>query len=155
MLEPAREDAGSVLGGVVGAAVGPLAQSRLNESLGLAVGPRGVRPGALVPQMQPATRGPEAARDIARAIVGQHAADAHVMGPEPRYRPAQEARHRGAALVAQQFEVAHAGVIVDRDMEKFPAAALRLEAPLTRDAMAEPPHPAELFRIQVQQIPGV
>src|SRR5216684_1564589 len=154
MLHPPRQQAGSVFRRVVGAAVGPLAQGGLNEPFGLAVGTWCVRPRAPVAEMEPTTGGPEAARDVARAIVGQDATDADVMGPEPCHRSAQEAGHRRATLVPQQLEVADAGVVVDRDVEEFPAAALRLEAPLARDAMPEPAHAAELFRIKVQQIAG-
>lgn len=43
----------SLVGGIVGAAIGPFAQRRLDEALDLAVGLRGVGPRALVDDAEP------------------------------------------------------------------------------------------------------
>ena len=82
VMRPARAHGGALRGVVVGHAVSPLAQRRLDETLGLAVGLGAVRSGKDVFDTQaPAGLG-EVPGAEGRAVVGQHAAYAHAQGAE-------------------------------------------------------------------------
>jgi len=55
--------------------VGPLAQGGLDETFGLAVGSRRIRPGAMVFELAQRAGMPELAGAITGAVVGQQSAD--------------------------------------------------------------------------------
>lgn len=55
-VDEPRKELIPLLGGLVGEAVGPLPQSRLDESFSLAVGPGGIWPGGEVARIQVAAR---------------------------------------------------------------------------------------------------
>lgn len=74
-VKPSRQFGGSLFLGVVGAGLGPLAQARLNEALGLAVGLRRVRLGADVLEAKPVAGLAEGKGLVARPVVGHHPLD--------------------------------------------------------------------------------
>ena len=71
VMLPAGQGASSLTGVLVGPAVGPLAQGRLDEALGLAVGLWSVGAGELVRDAELGTGAGEVARAKRRAVVGQ------------------------------------------------------------------------------------
>jgi hypothetical protein len=74
--DPGVEAGGTLCGGGVGPGVGPVAQAGLDEALDLAVGARGVGPGADVAQARAGTGVAEGAAAVAAAIVGHDPLDA-------------------------------------------------------------------------------
>ena len=54
VMQPRPERMGALFGAVIGACVGPLAQTGLHQALGFAVGARRVGPGAQVVHTEPA-----------------------------------------------------------------------------------------------------
>src|SRR5678816_3460416 len=73
VVEPRGQRLRAMARARVGSTVGPLAQQGLDEALGLAIGARGVRARAQVPHTRAVTEAGEPGRDIAGAIVSQHA----------------------------------------------------------------------------------
>lgn len=80
LVKPWEEVQPTLLGSLVGAGIGPFPQSGLNEALGLAISPWCVGPCTTMSQTQAAAESPEGARQVSRAIVGQHL-------PEPDAQP--------------------------------------------------------------------
>ena len=152
VLEPAGHHPPAIRGGVEGPVVRPFAEGGLNEPLGLAVRPRRVRPRPPVDHLQAAARGAETSGEVARPVVSEHASDAHAAGAKPAQGPAQEGAHCGPAFVVQQLHVGHPRVIIDRDVQKLPADPARAILSLPGNAMADPANPAQLLRVQVQQV---
>ena len=107
VMEPAREVRRALLRSVVGASVGPLAQRRLNETLGFAVGARGVRPGAVVFDSVALPDRTNRSGFVAGPIVGEHAA--HFGSWEPGLvcvkcrRTGMQAMHPAARALAERF----------------------------------------------------
>ena len=81
VVEPAGQVCGAHLGAGVGEGVGPLAQRRLDEALGLAVGAGPVRAGESLSDTQFPAGGGELLGAIARAIVAEHATDGDAETP--------------------------------------------------------------------------
>jgi hypothetical protein len=65
------------------------------------------------------------ARQIAAAIVGEHALTGDAARPIPRDGPSDEAGARGSPLLRQDLDVGQPRVIVDRDVDVLPAGARR------------------------------
>jgi len=118
-----RQRGGAFLRGREGARIGPLAQAGLDEALGLAVGPRRVRPGTEMAQREAATGVAPVMAAVRRAVVGHDALDRHTLASEPGDRALQERHRAGLALVRQRLAVGQAGGVVDADMNGLPAGA--------------------------------
>src|SRR5229473_4964054 len=104
--------------------VGPLAQSGLDETFGLAVGAGGVGTGKAVLDAELEAGGAKLAGAIAGAVVGEQSAnDDAVLGVEGD-SGAQEGDGGFALLVGQHAGEGEAGVIVDGDVQSLPAGEL-------------------------------
>src|SRR5512132_4612223 len=112
VVQPSEQRLGAVARSGIGAAVGPLAQQGLDEALGLAIGARSVRARPAVMHASAAAEAGKAIRDISRAVIRHHPADADAVPPEPRPSAPQELRRRGPALIRQHFDVGQTGGIV-------------------------------------------
>src|SRR3982751_2741116 len=104
-------------------AVGPLAQRRLNEALGLAIGLRSIRSPEEMFELQLTARRGKALGMERRAVVGQHPAYGHAKRREMGDARAQKRDRRELALIGLHLREADARVIVDRDEQELPAGA--------------------------------
>ena len=138
----------------IGPAIGPLAQERLNEALGLAVGAGRVGPRALVLHHPAPTRGRPDPRAIATTIVREDAVDADATAGKPLQRPAQKAGARVAPLRPPHLHVGEPRGIIDGHMDVPPAARLRPLA-IAGHAVADAPDTAQGLDVHVQQVAGV
>jgi len=139
----------------VSASVGPFAQRGLDEALGLAIGARSVRPGEAMLDMLLGESFLKAGLAIAGAVIGEHAADgdgeAGVIGPGH-----EEEQNRGAVgLVRHQGGEADAGVIVDGDVQVFPAGPARFLSSASVPAMAGAHDPAQALHVEMDHIAGM
>src|SRR5262245_52786458 len=101
VAQPGFESPGSLIRGPIGPGVRPFPQERLDESLRLAVGGRGVGLGAQVMQAELVAGPGEIVRTIAAAVVGHHALGTNALAPKPADRPSEERDARGRALVGR------------------------------------------------------
>jgi hypothetical protein len=69
VVQPPRQGGLPLERAGVGPPIGPLPQQALNEALGLAISPRGVRPGPAMGDPEDLAGGSEDPRDVARAVV--------------------------------------------------------------------------------------
>ncbi len=103
--------------------------------------------------MQGATGRAEAAGNVARAIVGQDSPDLDALGAKPLRGSAEKPGHGPAAFVGQQFDVGHAGMVINGDMQTLPAdAVVEIHVPgAASDAVTGAGDPPKLLRVQMQQ----
>src|SRR5438034_5330661 len=132
----------------------PTPQGRLDKAFGLAIRPWSIGPRAMRAHMKRAAGGPEARGAVAGAVVGQDAAHAYAVLPEPAERAAHERAHGHAELIGQQLEVRRARVIVDRHVQELPAEATAAVQPthMASDAMPDARDVAEFLGVQMQQV---
>src|SRR2546426_101851 len=152
MLQPARQHAGAIGGGVVGPRIGPLTQQSLDEALGFAVRARGIRPRPVMDEAQRSARRAEPDRPIARAIVRENPSHPDAAGTEPRQGAPHEAARRVAAFVGQQLDIRDSRAIIYGHVDDLPAAAVALAAALAGRAVAEIPDPAQLLGVDMEHV---
>src|SRR5207248_4976683 len=136
VLEPGTQGPGSPPRAAVRADVGPLAQQRLDEAFGLAVGLRSIGPRTEVPGVMPATGIAKAVGHVRRAVVGHHAFDADPALRKPVDRPPEETDRGRRVLIVQDFDIGRPTEIIDADVNRFPAEATDPAAAIAMNAMA-------------------
>src|SRR2546422_10596864 len=107
--------------GVVGEAVGPLAQQRLHERLGLAIGLWSSGAGVTAADAKLGAGSSPGVGAVAIAVVREHALDRDPALAVPGLCPAQEGHAVGGALAGEQLGVGQTRVVVDREVEVLPA----------------------------------
>jgi hypothetical protein len=142
----------SLIGGLIGARIGPLSQCCLDEALGLAVGARAVGPGIAMLESQASAQAAKAPGLVTGAVVGEHPPEANAEACVVAQCLEQGPAGALARLVRMERAEGHAGVIVNGHMDVFPAGARRVLTPVACDAVTGLAKAPELFDIQVQQI---
>ena len=97
----------------VGVGIGLFAQGRLDEALGLAIGLRGVGPGALVGDAKPSQCYGVAFGSEGRAVVGHHALDPDAVSAKEAERVEEEGEAGAALLVRVDLGVGQPRMVVD------------------------------------------
>src|SRR5882724_7886816 len=136
LMDPGSEMAESLGGVLIETSVSPLADGGLDETLGLAVGARGVDASADVAELKIAASVSEAMRVEARAIVGHNAADADVELGEVSDGLAKESTGGSRFFVGHHGGEGDAGVVVDGHVEELPTGAAGFVAGIAGEAMA-------------------
>src|SRR5260221_6484695 len=132
-MDPALELVAAHVGVRMNFGVSPLAQSRLDEALGLAVSPGSVRTGAQMAQAKTTAGAGKSLGTEAGAVIGHHRAAAYAEAAVMGDGGSQEAKGAGPVVIGIDGGVGQAGMIVDGD-EKAPGAdATHGIAPVTRD----------------------
>ena len=131
--------------------VGPFAEQRLDEALGLAVGAGGIGPRAQVPDAELGASVCEATL-VAGSVVAQDALDDDPLVCVPGMGAAQKPDCRGPLLIAQDLCVGESRMVVDGNVYLLPADALRLLSLLAMDAMAGPGDAGKLLHVDVQHV---
>jgi hypothetical protein len=143
---------------MIGLRVGPLAQTSLDEALGLAVGLGRIGFGPDVFEAEPLAEPAEGKRFVAGAVVGHHPldldAEAFVVGQSSL----EEGVGTAFLLVGHDLGEGDARVIVDGDMDKLPAepfapcSPIALSSAIAGDAVANAIDPAELLDVDVDHL---
>src|SRR5689334_5435056 len=137
VVYPAVKHRRSLRRAVVGDAISPLAQRRLNEALRLAVGLRAVGAGEMVSQAQLSTGGGKVARAKWRAVVGQHAAHGYAELAEILDPGLQKSSSAAATFGGLHLGEPEARVIIHSHKQVFPAIA-RVAGDSVSDALDAP-----------------
>src|SRR4029453_8373275 len=95
---------------------------------------------------------PKSAGPMGRAVVGQDAAHADTVGTKPAQRASQKAAGGRLPFVGGEPDVGDARVIIDGDVQVFPAGTAELMKALASNAVSQAANPAELLGIQMEQI---
>jgi hypothetical protein len=117
----AAERSGPSRARVVAAGVGPLAEQRLDEALGLAIRTWPVEAGVAPLDPKPRGRLQPGARVIGLGVVGQQALDQDALLPIPGEGALEEADAGLGILARQQLGIGQPRVVVDRDVQVLPA----------------------------------
>src|SRR5215218_9748041 len=160
--KPAVKGCGAFSAGAVDRAVGPAPGERADEALGFAVGAWPVGPRAEVTQAEQLAGERVDGGTVGRAVVGHDALDGDaVTGVEGDC--ALEKRDRGdGLLIGQDFDVSQARRVIDADVDELPALGFSAPArppvgvlarTLARDAMPNAGDLAELFDVDVDELP--
>jgi hypothetical protein len=131
--------------------VRPLAQQRLNEPFSFAVGLWAVGPRPAVSDPEARRRRGKDARDVAVAVVGEHAADPDAAGGKPARDAPDKSDGRRRALIRQDLRIGHATVVINRDVDVFPAGALHAQMAVAMNAMAGPDNAGQGLDIEMDQ----
>ena len=155
VMQPRPERMGALFGAVIGACVGPLAQGRLNQTFGLAVGARSVRTGAHVQQAQSAQQPAEAPGLVAGTVVGHDTGEGDTQAAVVAQRPDQHAAGAGATLVRLDGRESNPGVVDDCQVDILPPGAIGGVQSIPGDPVSGAPEAAQFLDVQVQQVPGL
>jgi len=96
---------------------------RLEELFDLAVGVRGVGPGAQMPHACTCTSVAEVVAAIGATVVGHDPLDGDAVAGKPGERPIEEGDRAGLALVGQDLGVGQARGVIDGAVQAFLAEA--------------------------------
>lgn len=135
-------------------AVGPLAQSSLNEALGLAIGlwPIGSRELVFDPQLGAGLS--EGERVKGRSVVGEHALYGDTQRGVIGDGSSQEAHGAVFALIGVHVGESDARMVVDGHKQVFPAHAAGALAIIGCDSMTHSGEAAQLLDVDVEQFAG-
>lgn len=151
LVQPQWQVRGTLHGRLIGTAVGPLAQRRLDETLGLAIGSRRVRTSTKMLELEATAQAPKAPGQITGTIVGQYALESNAQASVIANSLDQGRANALAGFVGADRAEADAGVIVDGDMNVLPPGPLRTGPPIARHPMSWAMETAELLDIQMEQ----
>jgi len=139
----------------VGKPIGPLAQQRLDEALGLAIGLRSVRARETMADGPRATDLRKDAGAIGEPVVTEESADADAASSIPGTRPAQKRGTADGIFGGADFDVGQSGGVIDRHVEPLVANPAGPRSPIAVDAMSHAVNAAEPLHVDVQQVAGL
>jgi len=146
----AGEGVGAACRGDIGAAIGPLAQQRLDKAFGFAIGPRRIGPGPFVPELPSATRLRKDLGAIATAVVRQNPLDPDPASSKPVERPPEEGRADVAPLRRADFDIREARGVIDRDVGVLPPVTRMATLAIAVNPVAHPVDAGKRLDIQMQ-----
>jgi len=153
-MEPWEQSVGGLLGMIIGACVGPFAQSGLDEAFGLAIGARGIGTGKDVPHPAAAAQGGNKGRTVGGAVISHDASHRDSKGLEVIEGAREECSSGLFALVGQNFRVGQARMVVDTNVGDFEAGTETAFLVSTCDAGADAMEAAELLGVEMEQLAG-
>ena len=132
--------------------IGPLSQGGLDEAFGLAVGLWSVGPGEAMFEAESGNGSAHGVGAVAGAIVGVEALDADAEFFEEGQSGVKEGDGALGGFVGEKLSEGEAGMVVDGDVEEFPAGAADVIAlAVAGDAMAGALDPSELLDVEVEE----
>jgi hypothetical protein len=108
--------------------VGPLSEGSLNESLGLSISSRGIRPGAVMFELHVLASLSELSGPVAGAVVSEQGANSDAESSKEFHGRVQELDGGLGFLIGQHLRECDAGVVIDGHMESQEARMLLLAA---------------------------
>jgi hypothetical protein len=133
VVVPGSKGLVSLLGVAPVSGVGPFAQGGLDKAFGLAIGLWRVRAGAAVFEADQLASAAKLMGAITAAIVGEQGANADAVASEEVKSIVQKSDGGIGLLIGQDLGESQAGVVVDGDVESFPAGMLVLAAPARQE----------------------
>ena len=136
--------------------IGPFAQSGLDEAFGFAVGLRGVRLNPDVLDSELFAGAGEGFGEVAATIVSHDAFDGNAEAPEVGDGGDQERDGAFLLLVGEDLSTRYPGMVVDSDVDEFPACTLAtaIARAATSDAVADAVEAAEFFDVEMDDFAG-
>lgn len=153
VMKIVRKEGSSVVAGVIGAGIGPLASNGLDEAFGLAIGLRAIRSGEAVLDAELLASGGEELGAISGAAVGEQPLDGDAVVFVEGDGLAESVQGTGDLFVGVETSESEAAVIVDGDMQRLDASAWIALGAIARGADAGPGEAAQ-FDVEVKEITG-
>jgi hypothetical protein len=156
VVKPSGKSAAALCGRGVGAPIGPFSEHGLDKAFGLSVCARPIGLGERLTDGEALADGPprQGLEDL--AVIGEKASGIDAAGLVPEDGPLEEGSGVFLVFGAERLDVAQAGMIVDADVDMFPARLAFLSPPVSRDPMADASDDAaQLLDVDVKQISGV
>ena len=133
--------------------VGPFAQGGLDEALGLAVGFRSVEAGEAVPEAEGGDLGGHGAGAVGGTVVRVDALDADAEFFEEGQGGVEEGDDTACGFIREELCEGDARVVVDGDVEVFPACAAGVIAlAVTGDAVARAHDASEFLDVEMEEV---
>ena len=132
--------------------VSPFAQGGLDEAFCLAVGLRGIRPGAVMPDGQAVAGVSETVGAITASVVGEQGAHGEAVTGEEFARMVQEADGGLGLLIGEQLSKGQPGVVVDGHMQGQQAGMLALAAQPSIAAQGDFAEAGHALDVQMHQV---
>ena len=152
VMVPAVERLGTFAGVLIGEAISPLAQRRLDEPFGFAIGLRTVRARESVSDAQRLARSGEVLGAERRTVVGEQPAHRDTKACVVGHRVVQELHRLWRLLVRVHGGEGDARMVIDGHKQHLPARSVDRVAPVAGDAVAGALDTPELLGIDVQHI---
>ena len=149
-----RKKGRSMVTGVIGTSISPLAGNSLNEALGLAIGLRAIGFGEEVFELELLAGGGEEFGAISGAAIGEDALDLDAMGLVEVDGLMESVENAGGAFVGAEGGEGQAGVIVEGDVKGLDAGAGIAQGAITGGADARACEAAQLLDVEMEEVAG-
>ena len=151
VVKPGKKMVMALLGVLIGPGISPFAESGLDETFGFAVGARGIGTSEVVAQTQFNNGSVESVGAITVAVIGEQAADGNAQAGVIGDCGAQKGDGGNSGEVGQDLGESNAGMVIDGDMDVFPATVVLTPAAAvgTKNHAGEA---SQLLNIEVKQI---
>ena len=139
-----------------GSGISPFSQRGLDEAFGFAVGLRGVRLNPDVLDSELFASAGEGFGEVAATIVSHDAFNGNAEAPEVGDGGDQERDGAFLLLVGEDLSTRYPGMVVDSDVDEFPACTLAtaIARAATSDAVADAVEAAEFFDVEMDDFAG-
>src|SRR5215471_13900646 len=136
-----------------GSGISPFSQRGLDEAFGFAVGLRGVRLNPDVLDSELFAGAGEGFGEVAATIVSHNAFDGNAEAPEVGDGGDQERDGAFLLLVAEDLSTRYPRMVVDSDVDEFPACTLTaaIACAASGDAVAHAAETAELLNVEARE----
>jgi hypothetical protein len=148
------KEAGTMVAGLIGSGVSPLAGNGLDEAFGLAVGLGPIRLCEVVFDAELFAGGGKESGAIGRAAIGEHALDLDAVEGVEADGLFESVDDAGDFFVGQETSEGEAGVIVDGDVETFDAGAWIANGAIAGGANAGALETAQFLDVEVEEFAG-
>ena len=137
-----------------GSGISPFSQRGLDEAFGFAVGLRGVRLNPDVLDSEQFASAGEGFGEVAATIVSHDAFDGNAEAPEVGDGGEQERDGAFLLLVGEDLSTRYPRMVVDSDVDEFPACTLTAAIACTAsgDAVAHAAETAELLNVEMDDL---
>jgi hypothetical protein len=148
------EEGSSVVTGVIGASVSPLAGDGLDEAFGLAVGLRAIRFGEAMFEAELQAGCGEEFGAVSGAAVGEDALDFDAVSFVEVEGLLESSQHAGDLFIRAEGGESQAAVIVDGDVETLDSGTRIAKGAITRGPDARTCETAQFLDVEVEEFAG-
>ena len=152
VMKVVRKEGSTVIAGVVGPGIGPLAGDGLDETFGLAVGLGAVRFGEEMLEAELMAGGGEGFGAIGGAAIGEDLLDFDAVSGVEGEGLVQSVEDALSFFVGEQTSEGEAGVVIDGDVKAFDAGAWVATRAVTSGADAWLREATELLNVEVKEV---
>jgi hypothetical protein len=150
-MEIEREESGTVLTGVIGTSIGPLAGDGLDEAFGLAIGLRAIGSGEEMLEAQLVAGGGKEFGAISGSPIGEDPLDGDVMGLVKSNGLMECGQDAGSFFIWEEAGKSEAGVVINGDVQAFDSGARIAVGTVAGGADAGLMKAAKFFNIKMKE----